>query len=306
MRILRLLVGAIVALLILVTLASVVHNAATADANVPVQKLWHGEFVDGTAYRRWGTHGRPIVLIGGFLEPTFVWQDVAPLLGAGFRVYALDLDGFGYSERRGPWTLAHWGDQVQQFVQALHLRKPLFVGHSLGAAIAVEEARRGLASGVVLVDGDALASGGPPRFVRVALAHSPFFTTAYRLVSRSDWAVRKILANAYGPNHLKLDSKEIDRWTDQLRAKDARRALQGMVENGIPGFTSAELRQMHLRALVLWGAHDSVDSESAGRQTARDLHAPFVELPNAGHLSMLAAAARMTTAVAQFFRGAAG
>jgi pimeloyl-ACP methyl ester carboxylesterase len=148
--------------------------------------------------------------------------------------------------------------------------------------------------------GDALKSGGPPRWVRVALTHSPFFTSAYRLLIGSDWAVRKILANAYGPSHPKLDAKEIHRWTDPLRAKDARKALQGIAENGIPGFTSTELRRVHVPALVLWGAHDSVDSESAGRQSARDLHAPFVEMPNAGHLSMLSTAARVAVALAHF------
>ena len=122
-----------------------------------------------------------MVLVGGFLEPSFVWAAVGPrLAAAGFHVYALDLDGFGYTVRKGPWTLKGWGDQVQRFIQALHLQKPIVAGHSLGAAIALEEARRGVASSAVLVDGDALSSGGPPRLVRVALAHSPFFTTLYR------------------------------------------------------------------------------------------------------------------------------
>jgi pimeloyl-ACP methyl ester carboxylesterase len=41
-----------------------------------------------------------------------------------------------------------------------------------------------------------------------------------------------------------------------------------------------------VRALVLWGAKDGVDSVSEGRKTARELHARFVLLPGAGHLSM--------------------
>ena len=110
MRILRRivvgLVSAIAGVIVLVTLASFAYIAVTSDANVPVTNLWHGKFVtaDGllTAYRTWGTHGPPIILVGGFLEPSFVWSGVGPRLAAsGHRVYALDLDGFGYSERRG-------------------------------------------------------------------------------------------------------------------------------------------------------------------------------------------------------------
>jgi len=300
MRILRTLLTVVVGLVLLVTAASVVYNLATSDPNVPVAKLWQGKFVDGTAYREWGSQGRPVVLVGGFLEPSFVWAAVGPrLAAAGFHVYALDLDGFGYTVRKGPWTLKGWGDQVQQFIQALHLQKPIVAGHSLGAAIALEEARRGVASSAVLVDGDALSSGGPPRFVRAALAHSPFFTTLYRVLPGIDWVVKRLLKNAYGPTHPKLDAAEIDRWTNPFRAQDGRKALQGIAENGLPGFTPAQLHAINVRALVIWGSNDAVDSVSSGRQTAHDLQAPFVVVPNAGHISMLEAPARIAAAIAR-------
>jgi pimeloyl-ACP methyl ester carboxylesterase len=285
-RLLRRIVLALVALLAALTFASVVFDVVTSDANVPVTKLWHGRFAGGTAYRAWGSHGRVVILLGGFLEPTFVWDRLGPILGRRFRVYALDLDGFGYTERHGPWTLAHWADQVQAFERRLHIAKPIVMGHSLGAAVAVALARRGETSRIVLLDGDAVASGGPPRLVRVALLHTPFFTTLYRVATRSDWIVRRILRSAYGPEHPKLDHAEIARWTDQFQARGARDALRGLAENGIAGFTRSELRRTHVHALVLWGAKDTVDSESAGRQTARDLRAPFKLLPGAGHLSM--------------------
>ena len=53
-------------------------------------------------------------------------------------------------------------------------------------------------------------------------------------------------------------------------------------------------------ALVVWGAEDSVDSVPAGKLTAQDLHARFVELPNAGHLSMLLAPRKLAAAIAKF------
>lgn len=298
MRIIRWILFSLLALVVALTLASLIYNASTADASVPVSELWHGKSVDGTAYRQWGTSGTPVVLIGGFLEPSFVWEDVAPLLAQGHRVYALDLDGFGYTERRGPWTLQHWGDQVQAFCKALGLKTPIVVGHSLGAAVAAELARRGIVSQIVLVDGDALRGGGPPRWLTTALVKSPFFTTIYRFLLRSPWAVKRLVENAYGPNHPSIDSAEIRRWTDQFRAKDARRALEGMAQNGIAGLTRQELRRLHVPALVVWGASDNVDPVASGRQSARDLHARFVLVHGAGHLSMLAAAEQVALAIA--------
>lgn len=298
MRIVRWFLVTLLGVAVALTLASVIYNAATADASVPVRELWHGKTVDGTAYRKWGTSGTPVVLIGGFLEPSFVWEKVAPLLAHGHRVYALDLDGFGYTERRGPWTLAHWGDQVQAFCRSLGLAKPIVVGHSLGAAVAAELARRGFASKIVLVDGDGLRGGGAPRWLTTALVNSPFFTTTYRFLLRSPWAVKRLLANAYGPHHSAITGAEIRRWTDPFRAKDARRAIAGMAKNGIAGLTRTELRRLHIPALVVWGASDNVDPVASGKQSARDLRAPFVLVPGAGHLSPLESARAVAAAIA--------
>lgn len=280
----------------LVTAASVVFNLATSDANVPVTKLWHGRFQDGTAYRQWGTHGQGVILLGGFLEPSFVWENVGPLLARHERVYALDLRGFGYSERRGPYTLAGWADQVQHFAEAKHLRTPVVVGHSLGAAVAVELARRGVASRAVLLDGDAISVGGPPRFLRTALVHSPFFTTIFRIAVRWPWAVKRILKDAYGPRHPPL-GPQVPRWTDQFRARDARRGLQELASGGIAGFSRARLRELRIRSLVVWGADDTVDEVREGRTTASDLRTRFVLIPEAGHLSMLSQPAAVARAI---------
>ena len=272
-------------MIVFVTLASVVFNAVTSDPNVPVQKLWHGKFLDGTAYRSWGTHGTPVVLLGGFFEPSFVWQRVGPLLGRTHRVYAIDLDGFGYTQRRGPWTLGKWVDQLRRFERALHLRHTVVVGHSLGAAVAVVGAQRGLASRVVLLDGDALKIGGPPHFVRWALLHSPFFTSALRLAPHAGWLVKRIVANAYGGQP--HPDVPVSWWTRPLRAQGSRSALQGMLTHGVAGLDRATLQSAHITATVVFGAEDNVDPPSAGRRSARDLHASFVLIQHAGHLSML-------------------
>jgi pimeloyl-ACP methyl ester carboxylesterase len=301
--IVRRIVLVLVAVLLALTLASVAYNLATSDPNVPVTKLWHGRFAGGTAYRRWGSHGPAVILLGGFLEPSFVWDGVGPLLGRDHRVYALDLDGFGYTVRKGPYTLAHWADQVQAFDRRLGLVRPVVVGHSLGAAVAVELARRGAASKAVLLDGDAVASGGPPSFIRDALVHTPFFTTLYRLATNADWVVRRILKNAYGPLHPTLGASLVHRWTDQFRARDARQGLRGIAEAGIAGFSRGALAKLQVRALVLWGAKDGVDSVSAGRETARQLNARFVLLPGAGHLSMTEAPAAIVRSLRGFVPG---
>lgn len=291
-----------VSLAIMLLAASYLFNLATNGEGKPVTELWHGKFVtaDGvlTAYREWGSHGSPIVLIGGFIEPSFVWDEVGPRLAqAGHRVYALDLDGFGYSARRGPWTLSEWADQTEDFMKVLGIKLPVVVGHSLGAAVAIELVRRGLVSRTVLVDGDALNTGSPPGFVRAILARSPFVATALRLSLVWDWPAKLVMANAYGSKHPKFDHALVAEWTGQFRADGADHAIAEMIKHGVQGFTRAQLQAVRVEATVVWGSKDAVDPVSAGRQTARDLHARFVLIPGAGHLGLLTDPAAVASAI---------
>src|SRR3977135_2789258 len=101
------------------TVVSLVYNAATADGVKPATALYAGPFVhvDGklVAYRRWGERGTTTIWLGGFVVPSSVWDGVGKLLGRDHRVFAVDLPPFGYTERRGPFTLGGWIGIVRAF-----------------------------------------------------------------------------------------------------------------------------------------------------------------------------------------------
>ena len=86
------------------------------------------------------------------------------------------------------------------------------------------------------------------------------------------------------------------RYPGRKRLPD-RQALQGIAKAGIAGFSRSELAKLHVHALVVWGAKDGVDSVSSGRETARQLHARFVLIPGAGHLSMTEAPVAIARAI---------
>jgi len=275
-----------------VTAAAAIYDGVSAGG-VSARTLYAGPYaqVDGRAlaYRHWGTRGSPIVLIGGFLEASDVWREVGPLLGRTHRVYAVDLPPFGYSERKGPFTLDTWIAEVEGFERALRIARPTLVGHSLGAAVIVGEALRRpqMLRGIVLLDGDALRGSAVPGWV-ASLAVDPYFTAVYRVLTGWDWIFRKGLKDAYGPNAPALTSAELDRWERPFRVAGTADAFKQMLPLGIQGYTLADLRRARgVRIVVAWGAHDTADSVSAGRTSAVALRAPFVVLPRAAHLSML-------------------
>lgn len=278
-------------LLVVLTIASLVYNAATAGSVEPASALYAGPFVhvDGreVAYRRWGAHGTPIILLGGFIVPSSVWDGVGKSLGNDHRVFALDLPPFGYTQREGPYTLRGWVELVRAFEAHFGLRRPVLVGHSLGAAVAVGGALWHPADwkGIVLLDGDAISAGGAPSWVNDLLV-GPWFTSAYRIATSSDWIFRRGLSGAY-PHHRAFSRAFLEEWERPFRVRGTLAAFRSMLQYGIQGFGLAQLRSVSVPALVLWGSEDTVDSVPAGRKSAQALHAPFHLLPRAGHLSML-------------------
>ena len=302
----RRLAVALLALVVVVTLAALVYDLATNGRDRPATALYRGPFVrvSGTllAYRTWGDRGSPVVLLGGAAEPSWVWHAVGPLLArGGHRVFALDLPPFGYSQRRGPYTMTHWLELLRGFERSLHIRHPILVGHSLGAGVA---AAAGLAdphevAGVVLLDGDALAFGGNHAWVADLLVY-PYYTAVYRLATGSDWIVGRVLRNAWGSTPLPAGHSVLGQFERPFRVQGTADAFKHLFAGGIPGLTLHQLTRLRVPRAVIWGAEDTVDSLASGRTTAAALHTRLRIIPQAGHLSMLAQPGATAVRILQF------
>jgi len=241
-------------------------------------------------------------LLGGFVVPSSVWNGVGKLLGRDHRVFALDLPPFGYTERKGPYTLRGWIEIVRAFETRFGLQRPVLVGHSLGAAVVVAHAlwHRADLKGIVLIDGDAISARGAPSWLGKMLV-GPWFTSLYRVATSSDWIFRRALAGAY-PHHPSFTREFLEEWERPFKVQGTLDAFRTMLQYGIQGFQLSQLRTVRVPALVLWGTQDTVDSVPAGRKSAQALRAPFHMLVGAGHLSMLAAPKAIAREVDSFAR----
>jgi pimeloyl-ACP methyl ester carboxylesterase len=82
--------------------------------------------------------GPALVLIHGLGASTFTFQRVLPELARRFRVVALDLKGFGFSDRPdGDYTLAAQADLIRQLMDRLGIERASVLGHSMGGAVAM-------------------------------------------------------------------------------------------------------------------------------------------------------------------------
>jgi pimeloyl-ACP methyl ester carboxylesterase len=84
--------------------------------------------------------GRPVVLLHGIGRSLEDWEPQYELLAEGNRLIAMDLPGFGYSQRRPePSTLHSFAAGVLATLDALgETRRVHLIGNSLGGAVALQ------------------------------------------------------------------------------------------------------------------------------------------------------------------------
>ena len=157
--------------------------------------------------RNWGGDGRPVVLLHGLASTCRIWDFVAPILARDFAVIAVDQRGHGDSGKpEDGYDFASVGRDVAALLEGRGIRRPVLVGHSWGADVALElaVAHPGLLQGIVFVDGgtidasarystldDALIQMAPPDFRGVTPAQF-----LERVRSGGQWAT---LIGQHGP-----------------------------------------------------------------------------------------------------------
>ena len=86
--------------------------------------------------------GPSILLIHGAGGATHSWRDVMPILARQFHVIAVDLPGQGFTQMGGRQrcNLRHMAEDLSHLVRAENWQLTALIGHSAGAAIALEMA----------------------------------------------------------------------------------------------------------------------------------------------------------------------
>jgi pimeloyl-ACP methyl ester carboxylesterase len=133
---------AVVALLVLI-IAGFVAFAAWTARQVERRLPPHGYFIDVDGerlhYLDEGS-GPPLVLIHGLAGQVRVFEhSLLDQLKKDHRVVVVDRPGSGYStrSRRSSAAISAQAQTISRFIEAVGLKKPVVVGHSLGGAIAL-------------------------------------------------------------------------------------------------------------------------------------------------------------------------
>ena len=247
---------------------------------------WQGQPLQ---VRRLGHAGDPpLVLIHGFAAAAGHWRANAPAFAAaGWRVYGLDLLGFGASGQ--PFLVQDnrtWAQQVLHLIEQ-RIREPVvIVGHSLGALVGLTAAaaRPELVKALVLapLQDPALLKPRPRRHRRPLcrpwrqlLLSLQRWLAPWRLIlwlfSRP-WLLGRGLGVAYIQRH-RLDQAILHLFARPCRRSGAAGSLAGMTMGMAarpPQATAPELlRRITCPVLALWGREDRLAPQAMAKAVAQ-------------------------------------
>ena len=236
--------------------------------------------------------GPPLLLIHGFGASTFTWRHVAPELAKTHRVIAVDLKGFGQSDKPfdGRYSVFDQAELLAQLIEDKDLRNLTLVGHSFGGGIALllalEANRRleGRISRLVLLDTIAYPQHIPVFF---RLLDVPLVSQlGVRMVPPSV-QTRVALRIAYLDDS-KIDPEEVAIYAAPLKTAAGKHAIihsaRQIMPDGIAEL-SERYKTIELPTLILWCDHDRIVPLEVGLRLRRTLPNSTLRLvEDCGHM----------------------
>lgn len=263
-----------------------------------VHKIHHAEnshfvVVDGVRvhYQEFGDVSQPkMILVHGYTASTYVWGAVAPkLAGEGFHVIAIDLLGFGYSDKPAwfEYSIASQARVLEQFMNRLGIGRATLVGSSYGGAVAAtvaldypERVEKLVLVGAVC--NDEAKTNGILRFVSmsgVGEILSPFLIDSRRFLKSR---MRRTIAPS---NHHLITEERLDAVSRPLRAKNAHNSVLTSARNWNASRIEADAHLINQPTLLIWGENDTIiPIHNAQRLYDSIVHSRLVVLKDCGHV----------------------
>jgi pimeloyl-ACP methyl ester carboxylesterase len=232
----------------------------------------------------WSVHyevvgkGEPVVLVHGLSESTRVWYKNLPALAERYRIYLVDLPGFGAMRKfHRQFNLEQSGAWLDGWMQTVGLEAANLVGHSMGGYVCM-----------------ALAAVHPEKVKHLVLVDSigiPFGLPADRLVYPALKAIVRTIPSFWwciGYDYLRAGPAMIFKASRQIVALN----------------TAEVLASVRVPTLIVWGEDDDLVPFSLGRQLHERLAgARLFVLPGTNHFCMYEQPREFNNALLTFLQG---
>jgi pimeloyl-ACP methyl ester carboxylesterase len=243
------------------------------------------------AYRQGGTGNEAVILIHGLCSMLYTWRDVFDAIAARHRVIALDLKGYGASDKpRGDYGFDAQAEIVLRLMDKLSIQTATVIGNSMGGAIALRMAARWPERVTRLVLLGPVAYSSHPRS---KLAHSLIGSTGWlggllalhvlrflvRLPSFVEHRMRFVFAS---PD--KMTRERIETYTAMMCDRGCQRSIIATLQKWDVRVVERDLHLVRQPALVIWGERDRIVSPHFASLLVRDLPQAQLKWLPCGHV----------------------
>lgn len=263
-------------------------------------KIWQWQgFKIG--YQSCGEKGDCILFIHGFGANSHHWRHNLPILAQNYRCFALDLLGFGASDKPTPgqpleYTFETWSQQVADFCREV-IKSPVFlIGNSIGCVVIMQTAVTypDIVLGIVALNCSLRLLHDRKRqnlpwiknygasVMQKILTNPTIGNFFYRQIAKPK-VIRKLLSQAYQRQEAITDEliDIIYQPSQDKGASDVFLAFTGYSQGALP---EDLLPILPCSIVFLWGTNDPWESIELGRELGKyPCVKDFIELEGLGH-----------------------
>lgn len=227
----------------------------------------------------------PILLIHGFASSTYTFRRIIPLLQEKFSILAIDLPGFGKSEKSTSfvYSFENYAKLMFECIHQFGFADICIAAHSMGGQIALNMARIAPEKIHKLI---LLSSSGYLKRAKKLLicsSYLPFFDKIiHYYIGRKD--VKYHLGNVFFDQSL-INDELIREFGRPLAEKGFYKALIRLIRHREGDLLPQQLKDIQVPTLLLWGEEDRVVPVEVGKRLVRDLpDARLITYEETGHL----------------------
>lgn len=231
--------------------------------------------------------GEPIILLHGFNMDLNTWINNVDRLAEQYKVFALDLWGFGFSTRE---TLNYGYDlyvkQINLFMESMGVQRASLIGHSMGGGIAIKFSlhHQSKVNKLVLVD----ATGVPRKLqLRAKIFNLPG-VGEFLLGLNTNFVRRKNLEDYWIYHNDLLMEDFFEQVTQFQKIEGTSEVLLEILRKEFfhtLGTEIQQLGQMNIPTLIIWGKHDQGILLSSGMKMHQLMEGSRLEIiEDAGHM----------------------
>lgn len=249
--------------------AAIQNNATDPDDSALGGEARFFDWKYGTIfYRTAGTEhaGPPLVFIHGVGagSSSFMWRKNFDVLARDFRVYAIDLLGFGFSDKpsTAPYSADLYVELIIDFIREVTGYPVNIVASSLGAAYAIRVADEhpDLIKSMVLnapTGADKLSTRpGMAGAAFYGLLQSPVLGTSFYNVMASERSIRDYSRKHLFYDHRRVTNRVVTNFYATSHQQGAQHAIAAFLSGYLNTDTRAAFSRLTQRVMLVWGKQD--------------------------------------------------